>query len=133
MEESVLVLGHHRLHLRKIEGVPLPRELGCNNDQHRQKSYRGSRRPPCPQGDPFGARSALKRTLFRSLFTGSPLPLTRHSIIGFSAQAKDRTWDNAVIPTWLVDRPLPAEADANACIRDRRLRVAAVAPGYACP
>ena len=51
----------------------------------------------------------------------------------FLIGSHDRFWDNAVIPTWPVDRPLPAEADASACIRDRRLRVAAVAPGFACP
>ena len=42
-------------------------------------------------------------------------------------------WDEVVIPAWPVDRPLPAEADANACVLDRRWRVVAVAPGFTRP
>ena len=51
---------------------------------------------------------------------------------GFRTQAPE-ILDLAVIPTWPVDRPLPAEADAGAWVLDRRQRVAAVAPGFAFP
>ena len=41
--------------------------------------------------------------------------------------------DKAVIPTWPVDRPPLAEADAGTCVLDWRRRMAAVAPGFAGP
>jgi hypothetical protein len=41
-----------------------------------------------------------------------------------------RTCDEAVIPTWPVDRPLPAAAVARALDLDRRQRVASVAASF---
>ena len=45
----------------------------------------------------------------------------------------DVNWDNAVIPAWPVDHPLPAEAADSTRVLDRRRLTAAVAPGFACP
>ena len=61
--------------------------------------------------------------------SGQNLTLGSH----LDGSANDGIWDNAVIPTWPVDRPLPAEADASVCVLDRRRRAAAVAPGFSCP
>ena len=51
----------------------------------------------------------------------------------FFRQTNDQLWDKAVIPTWSVGRPLPAEADVNACVLDSRRRMATVASGFTRP
>ena len=67
---------------------------------------------------PVGATS---RTM-----TKSPVSARGPFLIG----SHDRLWDNAVIPTWPVERPLLAEVGASASALDHRRRLAAVAPGF---